>query len=66
MLVVTVPNHVGWQEVGGRIRVSYEVVLTDQLKRRVGGTSGTCWEDRLRDCAALVREYAEGVLRRIP
>jgi hypothetical protein len=65
-LVVSVPDHLDWEDVGTRTRVKYEVVLTDRTGRRVGRTKGTCWEDHLHECVESACAYVEKVATRIP
>ena len=52
-LRVTIPTHVGWEQRGGRLRVSYELRLSRD-GRNLGERSGACWENDLRTCARLI------------
>jgi hypothetical protein len=50
VLTVTIPTHVGWEEVSGRNRVTYEVRL-DRAGQKLAESRGVCWEHDLRGCA---------------
>lgn len=56
-LRVSIPTHVGWNEVGGRTRVTYKVMF-ETAERRLGERHGACWDDDLRECARIVVEQA--------
>ena len=62
-LRVSLPTHVGWNEVGGRTRVTYRVMF-ETAKRRMGERSGACWDDELRECARMVVEQATDAVSR--
>ena len=62
-LKVTIPTHVGWDEINGRTRVSYQLRL-DRGGRHLGNSSGTCWENELAACAAQMVEIASRATRR--
>lgn len=49
-LLVTIPTHVGWEEVGGRTRVTYQVRL-ERMGSKLAESSGKCWEHNLSVCA---------------
>jgi hypothetical protein len=52
-LVITVP-HAGWKEIGPRTQVRYAVEFTSTDNRKLGGSTGWCWEDALENCAAHI------------
>jgi hypothetical protein len=52
-LVVTVP-HAGWKEIGPRTRVSYAIKFTSTDNRKLGRSTGWCWEDVLENCSAHI------------
>jgi len=52
-LVITVP-HAGWKEMGPRTQVSYSVEFTSTDNRKLGRSTGRCWEDTLENCAAHI------------
>jgi hypothetical protein len=56
-LKVTIPTHVGWEEINGKTRVSYQMRL-ERGNRLLGDSSGVCWETDLEGCANQVVETA--------
>jgi hypothetical protein len=60
-LVVTIPTHVAWREVGGRTRVTYavELALGAQSIRR----TGSCWETDMSICARQIVDAASALHR---
>jgi len=62
-LRVTIPTHVGWEQVGGRTRVMYQLRL-DRGDRNLGESSGVCWEDELRTCARQIVEATKNEIAR--
>ena len=56
-LIVTIPTHVGWEDVGSRTQVMYELRL-DRGGKNLSNTGGKCWEHELRVCALSVVEAA--------
>jgi hypothetical protein len=62
-LIVTIPSHVRWEEVGVRTRVTYALRL-ETAARKLGESSGVCWEDDLRTCAQnIVAEASHAISR---
>ena len=57
VLKATIPTHVGWKEINGRTRVSYQLRL-ERGDRHLGDSSGVCWENDLGACAAQMVEAA--------
>ena len=62
-LRVTIPTHVGWQDVGGGTRVTYQLRL-DRGGRKLVESGGTCWEKELHVCARTVVKAATLAVRR--
>ena len=62
-LRVTIPTHVGWEQVGSRTRVTYQLRL-DRGDRNFGESNGVCWEDELRTCARQVLKKATSAIAR--
>jgi len=62
-LRVTIPTHVGWQEVGGKTLVTYKLRLA-RGERYFGETGGVCWENDLRTCARQVVQEATNAIAR--
>ena len=54
ILIVKIPANVKWKKVDGRTNVLYRVELSLTDKRDLGVSDGSCWEDRLNDCAAQI------------
>jgi hypothetical protein len=52
ILIVAIPSHLAWSNVGARVRVSYSLQFTGPLGEVLGESDGTCWEDELVRCAA--------------
>lgn len=63
-LVVRIPTHVGWKQIGKRTRVLYNVEFASADDQNVGGSTGSCWEDALTQCAAEVVNKA-GIAARV-
>lgn len=53
-IVVTIPTHVQWKKIGRRIKVTYDVEFTSPDNQRIGSSSGSCWENRLKQCAVYI------------
>ena len=52
-LIVTIPTHVGWNDVGKKTRVTYQLRL-ERAGRVLEESAGACWEDQLRVCAETI------------
>jgi hypothetical protein len=52
-LKIIIPTHVGWREVAGKTRVSYQLGL-ERDGRRISARGGECWETELELCAQQV------------
>lgn len=57
VLMVTIPTNVGWEEMGGKTRVTYRLRL-ERGGLLLGESGGTCWEYELRACAQTVLDSA--------
>jgi hypothetical protein len=63
-LVVTIPTHVGWKQIGGRNQVLYTVEFTSADGRNLGTATGSCWDDALSECAdQIIRDAANAMKR---
>lgn len=52
-LTIRIPTHVGWENVGSRMRVKYRA----EFQRRgvtKSSTSGECWDNELSVCASQI------------
>ena len=58
-LVVTLPTHVEWRQVGTRTQVSYSVDFAAIDGRNIGASKGSCWDDALVKCASHIVGDAE-------
>ena len=58
-LVVTIPQNVEWKQVGRRVRALYTVEFSSTDGRKLGRSSGSCWDDRLSKCAAQILKNAK-------
>ena len=50
-LVVRIPTHLRWEQVGSRTRATYTVEFATPDGRSLGRKSGSCWEDELSVCS---------------
>jgi hypothetical protein len=62
-LIVTIPNHVAWNQVGTRTRISYMVEFTSTAGEDLGKNTGSCWKDAMSECAAHIVSDAEKAVR---
>ena len=64
-LVVTLPTHVGWKQVGQRTKVLYTVNFASIDNQALGTSKGSCWDDALTKCASKIIKDATAVARKI-
>lgn len=62
-LIVTIPTHVEWQDVGRKRRISYKLRL-ERAGHLLEETAGTCWENELHVCAESIVDAAGGAVKR--
>jgi hypothetical protein len=66
-LIVYIPDSVAFEQVGARNRlrfvVEFRIDTTDGP--RIGSSTGTCWDDQIADCVALVMQDATRAARRL-
>jgi hypothetical protein len=62
-LIVTIPTNVTWTAKGTRTHVRYKVEFSSAAGSRIGISSGSCWDDRLADCAAEIYRGAQKVAK---
>jgi len=65
-LIVTIPENVGWKEVGKRTKITYvvEFGMSDKpvfMKRR-----GWCWHEEYAKCANQILKEARVAARKLP
>ena len=63
LLTVIIPTHVGWEEVGGKTRVTFELWLK-RGGQKLSEAGGKCWEHELSVCAQSVVEAARRATNR--
>ena len=64
-MVVTIPGNVEWKQVGKRVQVLYTVEFASVDNRNIGVKTGSCWDDKLAQCAAQIVDYAKMAAHRI-
>jgi hypothetical protein len=58
-LIASIPTNVPWKEVNGKTRVLYTIDFTDVHSKKMGQSTGQCWDDQLQKCAdAIVGDAA--------
>jgi hypothetical protein len=64
-LVVTIPTHVGWKQVGKRTQVFYSVELASADSKIISTSTGSCWDDVLSKCADQIVKKAKIAARKV-
>jgi hypothetical protein len=64
-LVVTIPTHVGWKQLGRRTRVLYTIDFSSVDNQKLGTSTGSCWDDAFAKCAARIVKDAKIAARKI-
>ncbi len=64
-LVITIPAHVAWSQVGNKTQIRYNVEFSTGDNQIVDKATGTCFEDSIAVCAAAICERAKIVANRI-
>ena len=64
-LVVTIPTHVRWKQVGRRTKVFYTVEFASTDDHTLGASKGACWDDKLSKCATQIVKDAKTAARKI-
>src|SRR6185369_5232890 len=65
-LIVTIPQNVGWKEVGKRTRVTYVVEFSTSDERVFMTRKGWCWHEEYAKCASLILKEAKVAARKLP
>ena len=63
-LVVDIPTHARWKQIGGRNRVFYSVEFSSG-DQKLGADTGSCWDDEMPKCAARIVRNAQRVVGKI-
>ena len=64
-LVVTIPTHVKWMQVGKRTYIDYTVEFTSTNPHNLGTVTGSCWDDEITQCVAQIMSDARRAARKI-
>lgn len=64
-LIVTIPTHVEWKQVGKRTKVLYKVNFASVDNQPVGSSEGSCWDDALTKCANKIVKDATAVAHKV-
>lgn len=65
-LIVTIPQNVGWKEVGKRTKVTYIVEFSTSDERVFMTRKGWCWHEEYAKCASLILKEAKVAARKLP
>jgi hypothetical protein len=58
-LVITMPTHVAWKQMGTRTRLHYSMEFASADGSPLGKSEGSCWEDDMAACAAQISVVSE-------
>jgi hypothetical protein len=58
-LIVTIPTHVAWTTAGTRTHLRYSVQFSSSDGTVLKKSSGSCWDDHLKECAAQTYREAQ-------
>jgi hypothetical protein len=50
-LVITIPTHVQWKDIGKRTQVFYTVEFSSISDQIIGASTGSCWDGEFKKCA---------------
>jgi len=64
-LIVTIPTHVAWKQVGERTKVLYTVDFASVDKQPLGSSKGSCWDDTLTKCTSKIVKDATAAARKV-
>ena len=64
-MIVMVPTHVHWKQVGKRTKVLYKVNFASVDNQPLGASEGSCWDDALTKCANKVVKDATPVAHKV-
>ena len=65
-LIVTIPENVGWKEVGKRTKITYVVEFSTSDERVFMTRKGWCWHEEYAKCASLILKEAKFAARKLP
>lgn len=64
-LVVRIPTNVDWNKVGKRTQVLYTVEFSSVYNQNISVQKGSCWEDKLAECAGRIVKDAKVAARKL-
>lgn len=65
-LIVTIPENVGWKEVGKRTKITYIVEFSTFDERVFMTRKGWCWHEEYAKCANQILKDAKVAARKLP
>jgi len=65
-LIVTIPENVGWKEVGKRTKITYIVEFSTSDERVFMTRKGWCWHQEYAKCANQILKEAKVAARKLP
>jgi hypothetical protein len=65
-LIVSIPENVGWREVGKRMKISYVVEFSTSDDRVFMTRKGSCWHEEYAKCANQILKEAKVAARKLP
>jgi hypothetical protein len=65
-LIVTIPENVGWKEVGKRTKITYIVEFSTSDERVFMTRKGWCWHGEYAKCANQILKEAKVAARKLP
>jgi len=65
-LIVTIPENVGWKEVGKRTKITYVVEFSTSDERVFMRRKGWCWHQEYAKCANQILKEARVAARKLP
>jgi len=65
-LIVTIPQNVGWKEIGRRTKITYVVEFSTSDERVFMTRKGWCWHKEYAKCANLILKEAREAARKLP
>ncbi len=65
-LIVTIPENVGWKEVGKRTKITYIVEFSTSDDRVFMTRKGWCWHEEYAKCANQILKDAKVAARKLP
>lgn len=64
-LIVKIPTHVAWKQVGKRTQVLYTVEFATIDNQPLGVSKGSCWDDTLTKCTSKIIKDATAAARKV-